>query len=126
MTFALLPLFPLQMFFAKLSIMALYHRIFGIMRVYAWWIYGIFAVHLAWVIVTITLQLLTCQPMEKFWRPFVPGHCISESLAAIPEETVNSGIDFALVILAMVTLPKLQMSSRSKWNLRIIFGLGTM
>ncbi|RYP47492.1 hypothetical protein DL768_006464 [Monosporascus sp. mg162] len=115
-----------KMYFSKLSIMALYHRIFGVNRTYVWWIYGIFAIHSIWAIVTIVIQLSSCRPLAKFWYPFTPGYCWSASVAAIPEETVNSGVDFALVILAIFMIRSLQMSRRVKRKLRFLFGLGSM
>ncbi|GAP92218.1 putative integral membrane protein [Rosellinia necatrix] len=124
--YAALPFFPLQMFFSKASILALYYRVFGVNRTYAWWIYGIFAIHSIWAIVVIVLNLAGCQPVEKNWYPLAPGHCISQAVAAIPEETVNSLIDFAMVILAIVMIRTLQMSSRVKWKLGLLFGLGSL
>lgn len=114
------------MFFAKLSIIALYYRIFGVNRTYVRWIYGILVIHSMWAIALIVLGLVPCLPLDKFWYSLTSGHCISESVAAIPEETINSSVDFALVILAIFMLRSLQISRKTKWKLGFLFGLGSM
>ncbi|KAG6354079.1 hypothetical protein INS49_005050 [Diaporthe citri] len=124
MTYADLPLFPLQMLFSKLSIMALYLRIFGIRAVYTRWIYFLGAIHISWVIMILVLQTVSCNPLEKFWRPFIPGWCFSEAILAIPSECINSIIDFALVILALFMIQSIHISRDTKWKLGGLFGLG--
>lgn len=41
-------------------------------------------------------------------------------------ETVNTFVDFALVVLAMVMIRSINMSSMTKWRLRFLFGLGSL
>jgi hypothetical protein len=118
--------FPVQMFFSKASLLALFYRIFGVDRTFSRWIYGILAVHSIWAIIVLFLNLFPCKPVRKAWYPRTPGHCLSQAVVAVPEETVNSLIDFAMVILAVYMIRPLHMPKRTKWKLRLLFGLGSL
>ncbi|CAJ2510909.1 Uu.00g065340.m01.CDS01 [Anthostomella pinea] len=117
--------YPIQMLLVKLSIMTLYHRIFGVNQAFARWIYAIGLVHIAWIILAVLLQALECLPVEKFRRPFIPGRCLTGVVGA-PIEIVNSLVDFALVILAMFMIQSISITKGMKSKLRALFGLGSI
>lgn len=114
------------MLFSKLSIIALYFRIFGVCTVYARWIYFLTFIHISWAIVMLILQAVPCNPIEKYWRPLMPGWCFSQSVLVIPQEVINSIVDFAMVILALFMIRSLHISRGTKWKLGGLFGLGAL
>ncbi|KAI0179683.1 hypothetical protein GGR52DRAFT_527986 [Hypoxylon sp. FL1284] len=126
LTYANLNFFPIQMLFSKLSIMTLYYRIFGINQAYSRCIYALGAIHIIWVLWTILFGILQCSPIRKFWRPALDGHCLPAGIIAVPTETVNSLIDFALVLLAMHMIQTIRMTKATKWKLRALFGVGAI
>ncbi|KAK7961768.1 uncharacterized protein PG986_002593 [Apiospora aurea] len=112
-------------FFFKLSIMALYYRVFSINRVFARWIIAMGAIHIAWGVCLSVLYGVQCYPLAKFWRPLMPGYCLETGPQVLASEVISSGLDFALVALAMVMVGQIQMKASTKWKLRSLFGLGT-
>ncbi|KAI0890578.1 uncharacterized protein GGS22DRAFT_151278 [Annulohypoxylon maeteangense] len=126
LTYTNIMFFPIQMFFSKLSIMTLYYRIFGVNRTYARCIYALGIIHVVWVIWTILFGALECNPVRKFWMPFIDGKCLPSGIIAVPTETVNSLLDFALVFLAMHMIQSINMTRATKWKLRALFGVGAI
>lgn len=119
-------LFIVQQFFAKLSVAALYLRIFGIHRGYRKAIYGLVALQTVWTIAPSFLQIFACNPVYKLWYPTVEGTCIKEGLIIAVMESVNSFTDIAFVGLAMHMVRELKVSRATKVRLYILFGLGAL
>ncbi|MCJ1449718.1 hypothetical protein MMC28_000046 [Mycoblastus sanguinarius] len=117
------------LFSIKLSILLQYLRIFvpdrkGNMPMYIavhvciWSIFGFY------LIITLA-QIAACQPREKIWDPLMTtGHCFSQD--AINESTgiFNIISDFAILILPMPSLWKLQLPSKQKVLVSSIFATG--
>ncbi|KAK7986951.1 hypothetical protein PG996_006440 [Apiospora saccharicola] len=55
----------------------------------------------------------------------MPGYCTEKGPQVVASEIISSGLDFALVALAMVMIGQIQMKEATKWKLRFLFGLGT-
>ncbi|KAF3767166.1 hypothetical protein M406DRAFT_328261 [Cryphonectria parasitica EP155] len=105
---------------AKMSILFLYHRIFGKNAAYARWTLFLGLVQIACTIVEVLVNTFQCAPVRKFWDlKEKDGHCIDTGVYLVTMESVNSTVDFAMAILAMYMLRDLQMSLRAKirgWN----------
>ncbi|KAI1769329.1 hypothetical protein GGR53DRAFT_154777 [Hypoxylon sp. FL1150] len=115
-----------QQLFAKLSIIALYHRLFWVKTKYLWCINALIFYHVAWITVTSFMLGFHCQPLDKFWDPQLSGHCIQEGTLIAVVESINSLGDFLLVALAVAIVPTLQVSGATKRKLIILFGLGVL
>lgn len=112
--------------FAKLSICALYHRIFGVNRVYRHWVYILAAAQCATFTALLCMQLLQCRPLHRFWDWLTPGECMSWTTILLATEPPNSLVDFGLVWLAMLMIRPMQLKPSAKWKLRFLFGLGSL
>ncbi|KAI1661696.1 hypothetical protein F4813DRAFT_345443 [Daldinia decipiens] len=110
----------------KLSVLALYYRIFSVNRPYRIWIYLLGAAQTVLFIIFCIFQALQCRPFNRYFDLSIPGTCTDEGTVIIGGETPNSLIDFAMVILAMFMIRPLQLSSAMKWRLRVLFGLGAL
>ena len=111
---------------AKLSILLLYSRIFSVNTAYRWWIIGIAVVHILFSIAVLLVALFGCQPISKGWNPPLPGSCVTTApghfLAGT--ESINSGIDFAMVILAIFMIRELNMGTSKKLKISVLFAIG--
>lgn len=112
--------------FSKLSVCALYLRIFGVMQHYRKWIYSLAAAQILCYCGLLIMQPLQCRPINKFWQFWVEGKCFPFSWILLAIEIPNSLIDFALVGLAMVMIKGIQLQTKSMWKLRFLFGLGSL
>lgn len=117
-------LFMLNQLCAKFSILFLYHRIFGISRVYKFWIRTLAATQILYTIVSSLVSLFECTPVRKYWDPLAPGHCINVGAFLAGVESTNSFVDFAMVIVAMFMVRELHVNGRTKMNLSFVFLLG--
>ncbi|KAI1775123.1 hypothetical protein F4818DRAFT_441946 [Hypoxylon cercidicola] len=112
--------------FAKFSIIALYRRLFWVKPKYLWCINALIVYHIAWIMVVCFMLGFHCQPLDKFWNPQVPGHCIQEGTLIAVVEGINSLGDFLLVALAVAIVPNLQISGATKRKLIVLFGFGVL
>ncbi|KAI1372085.1 hypothetical protein F4677DRAFT_449744 [Hypoxylon crocopeplum] len=110
----------------KLSVLALYFRLFRVNRAYRIWIYLLGAAQTILFFVFCVFQALQCRPISKYFDLRLPGSCKDEGTVILGGEVPNSLVDFAMVILAMFMIRPLQLSSAMKWRLRLLFGLGAL
>ncbi|KAK9775317.1 putative Cytochrome P450 [Seiridium cardinale] len=110
--------------FAKLSILCLYHRIFGVQRSFSLWVKAVAVFQLLSGIAYWIAGIFTCTPVYRYWTPTAEGSCMNVSHFEAAQESVNSFIDLVIVALAMVVLRKVQVSTSTKIKLAIIFALG--
>lgn len=113
-----------QQLFVKLSLLALYYRIFNASRPFVLCVYVVGAAQLGWSVATYIAHWLECTPPQKLWDPTVPGTCLNAALFLVIGETINSLLDFVLVGLAIWIVQSLQMKTSVKLKLSVIFGLG--
>lgn len=75
----------------------------------------------------ILVAFLICRPLAFNWDQTIPGgHCGNEMAAYIAAHTINFVLDVSLAILPMPVLWGLQMSTRKKVEISIMFSLGTL
>ncbi|KAL2273540.1 hypothetical protein FJTKL_04443 [Diaporthe vaccinii] len=108
----------------KLSVLALFYRIFGINRTYRIWIYIIGGFQTMLCIIFCVFQGLQCRPFERYFDKSIPGTCRDDGVVIVGGETPNSFVDFAMVALAMVMIRPRQLPRATKWRLRVLFGFG--
>ncbi|KAI1171909.1 hypothetical protein F4777DRAFT_28540 [Nemania sp. FL0916] len=115
-----------QQFTVKLSLIALYYRIFQVRPSFRCWITAVLVYHVVWIVVVSILLSLKCIPLYRFWRPAIRGICIPGSSLIAITESINSAGDFLLVILAVSMISALQISKATKRRLAVFFGIGTL
>ncbi|KAI0112011.1 hypothetical protein GGR51DRAFT_557192 [Nemania sp. FL0031] len=126
LTYSALWTYFYQQLFAKLSIMALYHRMFGVNQKFARYIYALIIYHVTLIIAVTFLLGFHCRPLPKFWNPLLPGQCIEEGTFIAVSESINSFGDFLLVALAVAMVNTLQVKPAVKRKLAFLFGLGIL
>lgn len=88
--------------FAKLAVLALYDRIFGVNYAYKIWIYILGVIQTVLFLIFCVFQALYCKPCKRYFDKSIPGTCKEDGLTIISGEMPNSLIDFAMVILVML------------------------
>ncbi|KJK94778.1 hypothetical protein H633G_01380 [Metarhizium anisopliae BRIP 53284] len=119
----------LYMFFGhlltvKLSILALYRRIFGIHRTYRVCIYAFAAFQTGLIVIFCIVQDIQCKPFGRYFDVSIPGDCQPENIIVLGGSVPDTFVDFGLVVLAMVMIRQLHLTSSVKWKLRPLFGVG--
>ena len=90
------------------------------------WIYVIGALHVAYCLATLPIFLFSCRPISKAWNVLQPGTCIDYTASVAGAETVNSAIDFVMVILALFIVQRLQIRRSAKWRIGVLFAVGSL
>ncbi|KAK7949213.1 uncharacterized protein PG986_010099 [Apiospora aurea] len=122
--YALDPFGALTQLCAKYSLLFLYHRLFRVNRNFARWVYFVAIVQGAWTIAAVLTRLFRCQPVSSAWDVKHPGKCYNTKAYLVAMETINSSIDFIMVILAVWMVKALQMRTSVKWRLSAVFAIG--
>ena len=114
------------MFLIKLSILLLYLRIFRLDRWTTIISYIILWVNLAFYGAGALGEVFQCAPIEKFWYPLLPGHCVNQKAVQFASSGINLVSDIAILLLPMFVVRTLQTTRKKKIGLFAIFGFGVL
>ena len=108
----------------KISVLFFYRRTFaitGTMRI-CLWILGIFFV--GWAVSMTFTVIFMCQPVQKAWKPDLPGHCANLFAFFLGQAIPNIVTDVVLLLLPLPYLWRLQIQLPQKIALVSVFLLG--
>lgn len=115
-------------FVTKLSILLQYERLFCPHR--AGWthlvIWALIIFNLLFYIAVMIPQVLACNPREKIWHPYIEGTCLDLAAILISGAVVNVISDFAILILPLFKVWRLQLSASKKLGVSAIFATGLL
>ncbi len=115
-------------FITKLSILLLYLRIFvpsGKPKIY-YAIHFVIWFNLLFYLANIPIEIWPCIPREKLWSPSLPGHCINDDLVFVSGGIINVVSDFAILLLPIMSIWRLQMPTRRKVGVSAVFATGLL
>ncbi|KAI7666716.1 MFS general substrate transporter, partial [Hortaea werneckii] len=115
----------------KMSIIFLHLRIFPavISHAFRWWCIGFIALTAAyWVSLSLTV-ITACSPVSYSWNRWDPsehsGHCIDVNAGVFSAAGINIALDFAILLLPVPKLLKLEVSWPMKIVILATFSMGT-
>ena len=118
----------MALFFSKISILILYHRIFSLHRIFRYANY----LGMAWIasiaIASIILNAVYCtpRPRQSFDSEPVAVRCNSLERPIVIRSAFIVALDFYIFLLPLPLLLKLQLTTRRKVELAIVFMTGSM
>ncbi|RAK99578.1 uncharacterized protein BO80DRAFT_119173 [Aspergillus ibericus CBS 121593] len=118
-------LYPLCIAFTKLSILALYKRIFSI-RPMILAANTVGALVILWCFGVCLIGTVTCIPLQKLWDPSIPGGCINLAKFYYGLQIPNIVTDAVILVLPMKHVWELQVPRSQKVMLTGIFLLGAL
>ncbi|PWY70796.1 integral membrane protein [Aspergillus sclerotioniger CBS 115572] len=118
-------LYPLCIAFTKLSILALYKRIFSI-RPMILAANSVGALVILWCFGVCLIGTVTCIPLQKLWDPTIPGGCINLAKFYYGLQIPNIATDAIILVLPMKHVWELQVPRSQKVMLTGIFLLGAL
>ncbi|KAM5347530.1 hypothetical protein ACJ41O_007354 [Fusarium nematophilum] len=117
-------LYAFSLFFAKLSILTLYWRMFHVTNIRLP-IQILFVCSCIWIIFRIFMGIFHCIPVQAFWDSSAGGYCAIEDKKFFFGTTmVHAVIDIAILVLPMVQIGKLQLPSLQKYGIMVMFMFG--
>lgn len=119
-------LFGPTIFFAKLSILLLFLRIFviapGTKTYYA--IHFIIWFNMLFYLANLPVEIWACVPRRKIWQPTLPGHCLNNDALLITGGVVNVVTDWAILSIPLFSIGRLQMPLLKKIGVLAVFATG--
>ena len=108
----------------KISILLLYWRLFKTIHWMRTALYITAAMVIMWMLGAQAAGIFQCWPIEKFWDPLTPGHCINGRVYFIAITTTNLLTDAITLCLPIPIVWNLQASMRQRISLIIGFLIG--
>lgn len=114
----------MSMFFAKLSILLLYIRLFfpkGVTRSLFWWIIqAVVWLNLLYTVGLILAIALQCVPYHKSYG----ASCMDQYMVLISASIINIISDLLVLMIPMASVWRLNMSHKRKWAVWALFAFG--
>ncbi|PWY83997.1 hypothetical protein BO83DRAFT_449317 [Aspergillus eucalypticola CBS 122712] len=109
---------------SKISLIILYYRLSDMQREWRITLWGMTAFVVAYMIVLECLFLFTCEPVHKSWYPDIDGRCWSKAPIFMAGVVASMFIDLVLLVMPLPIVLKLQITSKKRFGLILMFGLG--
>jgi hypothetical protein len=113
-------------FFRKLTILLLVIRIFRVKTRFVFYIHMLIAVLTAYYTAITFAKIFVCVPADKFWKPKVPGRCISYHDVYISDCVVSLITDFVILFAPLPVIWSLQMDLKHKLGSSFALAVGSM
>ncbi|KAI1738062.1 hypothetical protein F4680DRAFT_426947 [Xylaria scruposa] len=121
--------YNLTMIFSKAAILLEWVRIFvpfAKRNAFFWTAHILIVANTLLYIAGPILAYLYCIPLEKYWRPWLPGTCIDRTLGDFFSTSLNIIIDFTILILPQHSIWRLNMRQGRKVAISFIFSIGLL
>ncbi|KAF2247906.1 hypothetical protein BU26DRAFT_322807 [Trematosphaeria pertusa] len=120
---ASLIVYYLSLGLTKSSILLQYRRVFPTkkFRIACWATMGVVIAYTIW---TVFGSIFACLPIRAFWTKEQPSKCINQFAMWFTNAAINIVTDFAIIILPMPVIRRLNLARRQKQALIGIFAVG--
>ncbi|KAF2020851.1 hypothetical protein BU24DRAFT_9760 [Aaosphaeria arxii CBS 175.79] len=120
---ASLIVYYLSLGLTKISILLQYRRVFPTrgFQILCWCIFSVVICYTVW---TVFGSIFACVPVRAFWTHEKPSKCINQFAMWFTNAGINIVTDFAIIILPMPLIRKLNIARRQKQALIGVFAVG--
>jgi len=118
--------YVVAVYFAKLTIAVLLHRIFGVNNKFRVAALIVISTWTLYSIIALCLIVFECSPIRKAWNPLLPGHCIDIIHLGVSSGLVAIAYDVILLMLPIPMVLRLQLAKKMKLAIIGIFMTGTL
>ncbi|KAL8718955.1 MAG: hypothetical protein Q9225_003967 [Loekoesia sp. 1 TL-2023] len=117
--------YDVGIYLAKLSILILFYRLFGVNRLFRRAVYTVTVLWTLYTVVNTLLIIFGCTPVQKAWHPLIKGRCISLIDIAVAGGYFNIITDFLILVLPVPMVWSLHMPQKIRLALIGIFATAT-
>ncbi|KAL8942966.1 MAG: hypothetical protein Q9211_001167 [Gyalolechia sp. 1 TL-2023] len=111
---------------AKLSILLLYKRLFGVSTPFRYVCHTLMAVVISYGTAVALAYIFQCRPVYAGWDWFYPGNCVSLHAIAVATGALNIATDFAIVVVPIPLVLRLQLKPAKLVSVLAIFSTGIL
>ena len=109
----------------KISVLLFYARVFTTQeRVFRYALWFTHFLVIGWLLSIVLFTSLLCDPVEKQWKPTIPGYCHPNTEAWLASAIPSVVIDLILLLLPLPMLWRLQMKKSRKFLIMAVFICG--
>ncbi|KAK8036949.1 hypothetical protein PG991_001263 [Apiospora marii] len=116
--------YAICIFLIKASALLFYARIFNRSKRFRTILWGFGAAVAGWFLCTALVPWFNCRPTRKTIDPFIPGVCFDRMNWFLSSCVINTTLDLAILIMPVPQIWKLQMTTRRKVQVTLVFLLG--
>ena len=109
---------------AKVSMILLYIRLFGINRSFRYMCYALVALVIGYCAAMALANIFQCSPIYAGWDFFAPGRCASLQSITIATGALNILTDLAIVVAPILMVLRLQLRPAKRYGLFAVFATG--
>ncbi|KAL2864973.1 uncharacterized protein BJX67DRAFT_359532 [Aspergillus lucknowensis] len=109
----------------KLSILALYYRIF-ITETFRKIVVAVATFVVLWLITIEISIFFICRPLQSFWNPRLAGNCLNVTAMIYYITTSNLVTDLVVFVLPLPVIIRLHITRKNKVALSILFSIGIL
>ncbi|KAI0449570.1 hypothetical protein F5B21DRAFT_493942 [Xylaria acuta] len=117
-------LYAVTLALLKLSVLAVYRKLFGTSRIFRICTWAVSALVIEWLLQVLLATNLQCIPIAASWDPSLNGNCINYGLEALVAYLINISTDLTILSLPIPIVLKLNASKAQKRRLIISFAAG--
>ncbi|KAL9004485.1 MAG: hypothetical protein Q9188_002687 [Gyalolechia gomerana] len=117
--------YDLGIYLAKLSILILFYRVFGVNQRFRWAVYTVTAMWTMYTIANTLLIIFACTPVHKAWHPLTEGRCMSLVNIAVAGGYFNIITDFLILFMPVPMVWSLHLPEKMKLAVVGIFATAT-
>ncbi|KAJ6151456.1 hypothetical protein N7470_007053 [Penicillium chermesinum] len=111
--------------FLKYSILALYHQLFSVSRLFRLLNFATAGACTTWFIIILFVAIFQCSPVHMYWDAFASlDYCMSSSKIWLGAELSNFFLDVVILFLPVLMISRLNLTRGKKWSLSGIFLIG--
>ena len=121
-------MYVLVQVFAKVAILSLYYRLFGIQsKWFRWFVRGSIAFMFVHGVIYFLLVMFQCVPIEAVWNKLIDGKCLEVNYGiALSGACMSIAEDVIILVLPIPQLWKLQMSLKKKIGIMLLLSVGSL
>ncbi|KAI1912452.1 hypothetical protein LOZ39_005725 [Ophidiomyces ophidiicola] len=108
----------------KVSILLLYIRVFSVAKYFTWSCFGMIAFTIVSSVAYVCSTIWQCKPVSAFWTRSGQFTCISNHISWLSYALINIITDFIILLLPVHQVLRLQLKTRDKIAVIMIFMLG--
>ncbi|KAI0023352.1 hypothetical protein F4780DRAFT_77269 [Xylariomycetidae sp. FL0641] len=119
--------YAISLIFVKAAILVEWPRFFVPRRTrnaFFWCCYGLILLNTLLYIGVIITMGLYCDPWDKVWHRWAPGHCIDRKILDVCTAAFDFAIDLGILILPQRVIWNLRVSRPKKIGISLVFSLG--
>ena len=126
LNYAICILYNPTILFTKASILILYLRVFNPVHRTVIILHVVLWANFTFYFTATFVEAFPCVPIRKVWYPLLEGHCFDQLAGQTASAAINTFSDFVILLVPIANIWGLQLYTKGRLGLLLIFGFGIL